>query len=83
MISYGLNALTTPPQDGVQRNNYTGPSLYGFHVWSDATMLCAKPDLVVAVNQANTTWASAKEQRHRHIYAYTHNSSFCVCVLSW
>ena len=36
-----------------QRNNYTGPSIYGFHIWSDDVMLCAKPMvLAVAGNQA-------------------------------
>ena len=23
-------------------NNYTGPSLFGFHIWSDDSILCAK-----------------------------------------
>ena len=36
------------------RNNYTGSSLHGFHIWSDDAMLCAKPKAFANVegNQA-------------------------------
>ena len=55
-MAYGLNTLMTLLLivPAMQRNNYTGPSLHSFHIWSDEFMLCAKPKVYVTMvkNQA-------------------------------
>ena len=40
----------------MQRNTHTGPSLHGFHIWSDDVILCARPKtLPMAENQASVS----------------------------
>ena len=41
----------------MQRNNYTGPSLYGFHARSENVIPCAKPTTMIGGgNQASSVY---------------------------
>ena len=59
-----LNTLTALLH-AVRRNTYTGPSLYGFHIWSHVIMLCAKPKVFVTV--VISRWQMTKQPQKEEL----------------